>query len=97
MASDLKYSFSERKDKVERQYSKEYARAYHEGLKGMVENQMRASILMTGSFWFTAWVDAGQPKLRNFPSGELSEEEKLLGQEAENSFSKGRIIGRPEN
>jgi hypothetical protein len=42
-------------------------------------------------------VDAGQPKLRNFHSGELSEEEKLLGQEAENSFSKGRIIGRPEN
>jgi hypothetical protein len=97
MASDLKFSFSERKDKVERQYSKEYARAYHSELKGMVENQMRASVLMTGSYWLSAWVDAGQPKLRDFPSQELSQEEKLLGQEAENSFGKGRIIGRPEN
>jgi len=97
MASDLKFSFSERKDNVERQYSKEYARAYHSELKGMVENQMRASVLMTGSYWFSAWVDAGQPKLRDFPSKELSEEEKLQGQEAENSFGKGRIIGRPEN
>jgi hypothetical protein len=97
MASDLKFSFSERKDKVERQYSKEYARAYHSELKGMVENQMKASVLMTGSYWFSAWVDAGQPKLRDFPSQELSKEEKLLGQEAENSFGKGRIIGRPEN
>ena len=97
MASDLKFSFSERKDNVERQYSKEYARAYHSELKGMVENQMRASVLMTGSYWFSAWVDAGQPKLRDFPSMELSEEEKLQGQEAENSFGKGRIIGRPEN
>ena len=97
MASDLKFSFSERKDNVERQYSKEYARAYHSELKGMVENQMRASVLMTGSYWFSAWVDAGQPKLRDFPSKELSEEEKLQGQEAENLFGKGRIIGRPEN
>lgn len=97
MASDLKFSFSERKDRVERQYSKEYARAYHTALKGMVENQMRASVLMTGSYWFSAWVDAGQPQLRNFTGKEISQEEKLTAERAEKLFGQGRIIGRSEN
>ncbi|MCF8451626.1 MAG: zinc dependent phospholipase C family protein [Pedobacter sp.] len=96
-ASDLKFSFSERKDKVERQYSKEYARAYHTALKGMVEDQMRASVLMTGSFWFSAWVDAGQPQLKNFQDKKLSEEEKLTAERAEKLFGQRRIIGRSEN
>ncbi len=97
LPSDLKFSFSERKDKVERQFSKEYARAYHNALKGMVENQMRASVLMTGSYWFSAWVDAGQPKLKNFPEKEISEEEKLISESADKLFGQGRIIGRSEN
>lgn len=97
MASDRKFSFSERNNRVERQYSKEYSRAYHTALKGMVENQMRASVLMTGSFWFSAWVDAGQPKLRNFAEIEISKEEKLNAEQTEELFGQGRIIGRSEN
>ncbi|MDP3467409.1 MAG: zinc dependent phospholipase C family protein [Daejeonella sp.] len=97
MASDLKFSYGERKGKVERQYSKEYAMAYHKALQGMVENQMRASILMTGSYWFSAWVDAGQPQLKNFPKKEFSKVEKLSRENTEQLFGQGRIIGRPEN
>lgn len=96
MASDLKFSFSERDNQVDRNYSHEYASAYHTRLNGMVENQMRASILMTGSYWYSAWVDAGQPKLRNFPEKKITEEEKLLTERAEKLFNLGRIIGRKE-
>lgn len=46
-------------------YSDEYARAYHQALKGMVERRMRASIYYTASLWYSAWIDAGQPKLRS--------------------------------
>jgi len=97
IASDLKYSFSERKDKVERQYSKEYSKAYHIAMKGMVENRMRESVLMTGSYWLSAWVDAGQPQLRNFPGKEISKEDKLSSENEEKQFLQGRIIGRKEN
>ncbi len=45
-------------------YSREYARAYHKRLSGMVERRMRTCIRRIGSFWYTAWVDAGQPDLR---------------------------------
>lgn len=58
-----KYSFSERKDQVTRRYSYEYAKAYHDSMNHMVERQMRAAILSTGSFWYSAWIDAGQPDL----------------------------------
>jgi hypothetical protein len=31
----------------------------------MIERQMRFAIKMLGDFWFTAWVDAGQPDLKS--------------------------------
>lgn len=97
MPSDQKFSFSERNGVVIRQYSEEYSHAYHRALKGMVEKQMRSSIRMTGSFWYSAWVDAGQPVLKNFEAkiadqSEISEQEKIT-----ESFKKGKILGRSEN
>lgn len=61
-----KLSFSKRKKIVLKQYSKEYSRAYHTWMNAMVERQMRSSILEIGNFWYTAWVDAGQPSLEGF-------------------------------
>lgn len=60
-----KYSFSERNNTVVKQYAKEYSKAYHDSMNGMVARQMRAAILSIGSFWYSAWVDAGQPELEN--------------------------------
>ncbi len=44
-------------------YSVEYSRAYQKALKGMVQRRMRSAILSIGSYWYSAWVDAGQPDL----------------------------------
>ncbi len=44
-------------------YSPEYCKAYHAMLKGMVRRRMQAAIQSAGDFWFSAWVDAGQPDL----------------------------------
>jgi len=58
-----KYSFEQRGSTLQRVYASAYAQAYHTLLDGQVERQMRASIKMVGDFWFTCWVDAGQPDL----------------------------------
>lgn len=63
--SDRKYNYSERNGKVIKQYSEEYSKAYHDALAGMVETQMKKAILATGCFWYSAWIDAGQPDLKN--------------------------------
>jgi hypothetical protein len=71
---DKKYSFEERGGKPVKVYSKEYSKAYHHMLGGQVERQMQASVKMVGDFWFTCWVDAGQPDL-NSMDAKFSEKE----------------------
>ena len=60
---EIKYSYSKRGNTFVKTYSVEYARAYHVLLHGMVERQMKRSVKLIGDFWYTCWVDAGQPSL----------------------------------
>ncbi len=92
-----KFTFSPRNGRVERQYSESYSRAYHDRMNGMVEEQMRSSILKTGSYWYSAWVDAGQPNLKGLIKIEPNEQEKANQEKERQSFEKGTIIGRSEN
>jgi hypothetical protein len=62
---DKKYGFEERGGTTVKTYSRAYAAAYHQKLKGQVERQMRLAVALVGSFWYTCWVDAGQPDLRH--------------------------------
>ena len=80
--SDQKFAFETRKGQLVRQYSAAYTLAYNQKLQGMVERRMRQAIYATASFWYTAWVNAGQPDLKtlnhtNFSTVELSEFEQL--------------------
>jgi hypothetical protein len=74
-----------------RQYSEEYSNAYHIALNGMVEKQMRLAIHAVSSFWYSAWIDAGQPDLRRFDQS--SEALQSSEKEKEASFGE-KIIGR---
>ncbi|MCU0445116.1 MAG: zinc dependent phospholipase C family protein [Microscillaceae bacterium] len=62
-SEDKKYAFEERNRLIMRTYSRDFASAYHRLLNGQVERRMKAAIKMLGDFWFTCWVDAGQPDL----------------------------------
>lgn len=94
--TDQKYMFVKKSNKIIRTYSEPYAAAYHDLLKGMVEKQMRSSVLAVGSYWFSAWVDAGQPNLKGMIKRELSEEEKMKEALEEYRFQNGKILGREE-
>jgi hypothetical protein len=75
--ADQKYSYEERNGVTVRVYSREFTNAYALALDGQVERQMRASIKMIADFWYTAWVNAGQPDLGNFSTLEVDEKEKV--------------------
>jgi hypothetical protein len=60
---DFRFAYESRNGVVLRQYAAQYADIYHRKLNGMVERRMRDAIHGVASFWFTAWVDAGQPDL----------------------------------
>ena len=95
--SDQKYDFSNRNGTVIRQYSEAYSKAYDKALNGMVERQMRSSVAAIGSFWYSAWVDAGQPDLRNLRRLNPNPEERRQVEKEERLFKKGKILGRGEN
>ncbi|MBX2947499.1 MAG: S1/P1 Nuclease [Cyclobacteriaceae bacterium] len=62
---EKKYSFESRGKQTIKVYSYEFSKAYHDALKGIVERQMRASLKSIGDFWYSAWVDAGQPDMKS--------------------------------
>jgi hypothetical protein len=72
---ERKYGFETRGKSTVKVYAMEYTREYHSLLDGMVETQMRASVKMIGDFWFTAWLDAGQPDLRRLSHSRAPQEE----------------------
>lgn len=81
--ADKKYSTEQRGRRTIKDYSPAYAKAYQTMLSGMVQRRMRSAILSVGSFWYSAWVDAGQPDLDKLIEQPLSKEEngKLLREE----------------
>ena len=93
---DRKYAFEQKGNMTVRVYSKEYAAAYDRLMGDMVERRMRASVILVGSLWYTAWVNAGQPDLDKLEEKPAPEEEQKLIAEQEKKFNSGKIIGRSE-
>lgn len=72
---DKKYAFEERNGVIIRQYSTAFSIAYNNALNNMVERRMRQSVYAIACFWYTAWVNAGQPSLTEFTTGFYTSEE----------------------
>jgi len=72
---DKKFSFETKGKQTVKVVAEDYARQYHQLLNGMVERQFKASVKMTGSIWYTAWVDSGQPDLKALINYKPTQEE----------------------
>jgi hypothetical protein len=72
---DKKYSFETKGRQTIKVYSTEYSHQYHQALDGMVERQMQKAVKAIGDFWYTAWVDAGQPDLKKLINYQPTPEE----------------------
>ncbi|HSH68103.1 MAG TPA: zinc dependent phospholipase C family protein [Bacteroidia bacterium] len=82
-APDKKYSFETRGSTVMKTYSQEYTTDYDLLLNGMVERRMRSAIITIGNLWYTAWVNAGKPDLKNLDNKDLSDSLKKVNEEEE--------------
>ena len=95
--ADQKYSFEQRNSVVIKQYSSAFTIAFNNKLDGMVERRMRQSIFAVASFWYTAWVNAGQPDLKNLSKQKFSEAEIKEFEQLNASWNKApKIISREE-
>jgi len=73
---DKKFSYELRNNVLTRTYSKEFSERYHQMLKGQVQRRMKASVKMVGDMWYTCWVNAGQPDLKEISGFSLNETDK---------------------
>jgi hypothetical protein len=89
--SDRKYAFEQRGNTTIKTYSQEFTSAYNRALNGMVERRMRASILMVGSLWYTAWLNAGQPDLSKLEDKDVSDSAKKAQEEEEYLWKNGKL------
>jgi hypothetical protein len=87
-----KYTMVKHGNKMVRDYSVEYSRAYQRMLNGMVQRRMRSSILSVGSFWYSAWVDAGQPDLDKLIKLPLTGEELKKIENEEILYRTGKTL-----
>lgn len=91
---DQKYAYENRGKTLVKTYSEDYSTKYHDMLDGMVERRLTRSIIKVGSYWYTAWVNAGQPNLDELlekkPSQKLIDEDLKLDKEYQNGKIKGR-------
>ncbi len=95
--SDKKYSFEERNGKTIRQYSSAFTIAFNKKLDGMIERRMRQSIYAIASFWYTAWVNAGQPNLKNLVNQKFTEADVKEFEELNLKWKAGgKMLGKEE-
>jgi hypothetical protein len=91
---DQKFSFEDRNGITIRQYSSAFTVAYDKMMKGMVERRMRQSIYAIASFWYTAWVNAGQPDLKKLTNKQFSAADLKEFEALNNSWKNATIKGR---
>lgn len=91
-----KYAYDERGVTLVKTYSREFSKEYHEMLNGMVERRMRKAMACIGSFWFSAWVEAGQPNLNDLANPDASSAYYKEIEEEKRTWKRGKWIGRPE-
>ncbi len=75
-SSDRIYAHEMRGQATYRVYSRDFSRAFHDSMHGMVERQMRLAVKSVGDFWFTAWVNAGQPDLYKLEEKAISKKHR---------------------
>lgn len=94
---DQKYSYENRNGLTIRQYSTAFTLAYNDMMNGMVERRMRQSIHATASFWYTAWVNAGQPNLKQLNNKEFTAEDLKEFEALDEQWKKGKVYGKDCN
>ena len=99
--SATKFVIEQRGNSNLRTYSQEFSKDYHDKLSGMVECRMKASIKLIADFWYTAWVDGGQPDLDKLINQPTKSKEEELAKAKEDiklrNHESGEVIENKQN
>lgn len=93
---DQIYAHQSRGQTTVRNYSPDFSLAMHDAMNKMVERQMRRAVKSVGDYWYTAWVNAGQPDLKEIEKRAISKRHrKELENEEKKHPKTGTFQERP--
>lgn len=73
-------------------YSDAFMQTYNTRLQGMVEKQIRTSIMDIANFWYTAWVNAGKPELNSLDAIDITKQNKRNFKREFKKWKKGKLV-----
>ncbi len=95
-SSDRVFSYEMRGQAITRVYSREFSEAFHLGMEKMVEEHMRLAVKSVGDFWYTAWVNAGQPDLYKLEERAISRNHRRQIEREQQAWEQvEKPVGRP--
>jgi len=56
-----KYTFEKKGNLLQKNYSVEYSKKYHQVLGHQIEDRFQRAYKHVGDIWYSAWIEAGQP------------------------------------
>jgi hypothetical protein len=89
-----KFAFEPVGNTIQKVYSTNFCSDLNASMDKMVERRMRKAIYAVAAFWYTAWVNAGQPDMGNL---ETTPTPDPLDISAEKAKESGKIKGREEH
>jgi hypothetical protein len=87
-----KYRTQIRNGKETKSYSTAFARAYSKRLGKTINQQLQRSANLIADFWYTAWVDAGKPKLKTLLHEGFTAKEKAQLKKELKSFRNNNLL-----
>ncbi len=88
MNPDVVLAHEMRGQSTVRTYSREFSDAMEKGMNHMVERQMQRAVKSVGDYWYTAWVNAGQPDLYKLEERAISASHRRQLEQEEEQYSK---------
>ena len=70
---DKKFTYEVRLSRLVKAYSVDFTKQYHKVLDRQVERRLKAAIVAIGDFWYSCWVEAGQPDLNRLTGLDATE------------------------
>ena len=93
-SDSTKFRVQVRRGKEVTSYSTAFASALFQRIGTAVNRQLINSANLVADFWYTSWVDAGKPRLREIFSQQLSDNQKKRLKEECTAFRENNLLKR---
>ena len=91
-----RFAYENRNGVLVRTYADDYTKAYSLSMGDMVERRMKNAIAAVAAAWYTAWVNAGQPSLRELTHTTVTQEELREVEKLQQQWLEGKLPVREE-